>query len=149
MTTKTTITDPSGPAGAGPGLPGGLAEVARAFLPHEAQMAVALLQASGIAATAFDPNTHIMLPHHAVALGGLRVMVPADDLNRAAVLLAQVPQVVTHRRPVMVLALIVLTWWCGAAPIPAGLYVRQPASGQAAGSLRRDQPPLMTASGIS
>ncbi len=130
----TTTTDPAGPAFAGPDLRGGLVEVARAYLAHEAQMAVALLQASGIAATAFDPNTLNMLPNHAIALGGMRVMVPSDDFDRAARLLAGVPQVSSRRRPIMTVVLIVLTYLYGAAPIPSGLYVRRPETQQAAGS---------------
>lgn len=130
----TTTTDPAGPAMAGQDLQGGLIEVARAYLAHEAQMAVALLRASGIAATAFDPNTLNTLPNHAVALGGMRVMVPSDDLDRAARLLAEVPQVTTRRRPIMAVVLIVLTYFYGAAPIPSGLYVRRPELQRATGS---------------
>ena len=131
---KTTTTDPSGPASAGPDHTGGLIEVARAYLAHEAQLAVALLQAEGIAATAFDTNTHVMLPNHAVALGGLRVMVPSGDLDRALWLLSAVPQAGTRRRPAMVMLLIALTYLCGGAPIPSGLFLRRPETQLAAGS---------------
>lgn len=77
MTTDLTNT----PASAGV-FDGGWVEIARACLPHEALLAAALLQASGIPATTFDTDSHVMMPNRAVAFGGVRVMVPAVSKQR-------------------------------------------------------------------
>lgn len=105
---------------------GGLIEVARAYLPHEALLAVALLQAEGIFATTFDMNTHATMPAAVVALGGIRVMVPAADAERAAALLDAVPQTVSHFRPAIVVVFIALSYFSAVPPIPSGLFVRRP-----------------------
>ncbi|TKW68644.1 MAG: DUF2007 domain-containing protein [Paracoccus denitrificans] len=129
----TTTTDPAGPVPTGPLPRGALIDVARAFLPHQALLAVALLQSAGIGATAFDIDSHVNMPNRAVALGGIRVMVARDDFNDAAALLAEVPQSATRRRPWITVVLIAATYLWSAAPIPGGLYVRRPELSRDAG----------------
>ena len=124
MTTKTkTTADPSG----------ALTEVARSFRAPEAGLAAAMLRAAGIRAEVFDLHSHVMMANHAVAFGGLRVMVPESDLADAARLLDNVPQAASRPPPLLAAIFIFLVWWCGAAPVPGGLFLRRPDAGQAAG----------------
>lgn len=120
---KTTTTDPSQSRPAG-----GLIEVARSFHPQDAQLAVAVLNGAGIPAEAFDLHSIIMMPNRSVALGGNRIMVPADRADEAMALLAGIPQTSPTRRPLIKVILIALVYWCGAPPLPGGLYVRRPDS---------------------
>lgn len=107
---------------------GGPVVIAHAYRWHEAQMAVAMLRAAGIPADLADPLTHNMRPDAGLALGGMRLMVPVRHRDEALALLASVPPPPARLR----LGWALLVWWCGAAPMMSGLYLRRPEEARAA-----------------
>ena len=65
-------------------------EVARFSSLPEAEMAAALLQRHGIDARVPDRDTATVVAHMQLALGGLRVTAPADQITEARDLIEQV-----------------------------------------------------------
>lgn len=65
-------------------------EVARFSSLPEAEMAAALLQRHGIDARVPDRDTATVVAHMQLALGGLRVTAPADQITEARQLIDQV-----------------------------------------------------------
>jgi len=65
-------------------------EVATFLHPFEADLAQARLEAEGFVAVVADARTALPFPLHFLALGGVRVLVPAEDAPEARALLAQV-----------------------------------------------------------
>ncbi len=118
-TTKTT-TETAAEAGGGPVV------IAHAYRWHEAQMAVAMLRAAGIPADAAGSLIHNMMPQAGLALGGVRLMVPAQFRDEALELLASVAPPPARMRLGRAMLFAVLVWWCGAAPMMSGLYLRRP-----------------------
>ena len=116
-TTKTT-TETAAEAGGGPVV------IAHAYRWHEAQMAVAMLRAAGIPADAAGSLIHNMMPQAGLALGGVRLMVPAQFRDEALELLASVAPPPARMRLGRAMLFAVLVWWCGAAPMMSGLYLR-------------------------
>lgn len=119
-TTKTTTTKAMVRAGGGPVV------IAHAYRWHEAQMAVAMLRAAGIPADAADFLIHNMMPQAGLALGGVRLMVPAQFRDEALALLASVAPPPARMRLGRAMLFALLVWWCGAAPMMSGLYLRRP-----------------------
>ncbi len=118
-TTKTT-TETAAEAGGGPVV------IAHAYRWHEAQMAVAMLRAAGIPADAAGSLIHNMMPQAGLALGGVRLMVPAQFRDEALELLASVAPPPARMRLGRAMLFALLVWWCGAAPMMSGLYLRRP-----------------------
>lgn len=104
---------------------GPLTEIGRSFRPHEAYLAVAMLRAHGIVAQVFDDNSHRMMPEAALALGGMRIMVPVGQAGEAIELLDGVPQSPSRRSPLITVLLIAAVYWSGAPPTLSGLYLRR------------------------
>jgi hypothetical protein len=65
-------------------------EVARFTSLPEAEMAAGLLQRHGIDARVPDRDTATVVAHMQLALGGLRVTAPVDQINEARALIDQV-----------------------------------------------------------
>ena len=53
--------------------------IAHAYRWHEAALAVSLLQASGLSPAVLDGLAHSTMPHAGIALGGMRIVVPASQ----------------------------------------------------------------------
>ncbi len=122
-TTKTTTTEAVTEAeGAEAG--GGPLVIAHAYRWHEAQMALAMLRAAGIPADAAGSLIHNMMPEAGLALGGVRLTVPAQFRDEALALLASAPPAPARMRLGRAMLFAVLVWWCGAAPMMSGLYLR-------------------------
>lgn len=111
---------------------GGPVVIAHAYRWHEAQMAVAMLRAAGIPARADALHIHHMMPEAGLALGGMRLTVPPVQRDQALALLASVPLPPTRMGWRNALIFIALVWWCGAAPMMSGLYLRRPEEVRAA-----------------
>ena len=111
---------------------GGPVVIAHAYRWHEAQLATAMLRAAGIQAGITDPLVHNTMPESGLALGGMRLMVPPSQQNEALALLASVPLPETRMTLGRALLFAVLVWWCGAAPMMSGLYLRRPEIARAA-----------------
>ena len=89
-------------------------------------MAVAMLRAAGIPADAAGSLIHNMMPQAGLALGGVRLMVPAQFRDEALELLASVAPPPARMRLGRAMLFALLVWWCGAAPMMSGLYLRRP-----------------------
>ena len=106
---------------------GGPVVIAHAYRWHEAQMAVAMLRAAGILAETAAPLIHNMMPTAGLALGGVRLMVPASQRGEALALLQSVPAPPARRMGLgRILLFVVLYWWCEVGPMMSGLYLRRP-----------------------
>ena len=111
---------------------GGPVVIAHAYRWHEAQMAAAMLRAAGIPVEVADPLIHNMRPDAGLALGGMRLTVPASYHDEALALLASVPLPPARMSLGRAMLFVVLVWWCGAAPMMSGLYLRRPEIARAA-----------------
>lgn len=67
-----------------------LAEIAVLYDPEEAHVACGFLQANGIDAVLGDAETLSTLPLHRIALGGFRIIAPANQAHAARILLSKV-----------------------------------------------------------
>ena len=105
---------------------GGPVLIAHAYRWREAQMAVAMLRAAGIPADTTGSLIHNLMPDAGLALGGVRLIVPAQCRDEALALLASVPPPPARMRLGRALLFLVLVWWCGAVPMMSGLYLRRP-----------------------
>ena len=111
---------------------GGPVQIAHAYRWHEAQMAVAMLRAAGIPADTTCSLIHNLMPDAGLALGGVRLIVPAQCRDEALALLASTPLPRARMTLGRVLLFVVLFWWCGAGPMMSGLYLRRPEEARAA-----------------
>ena len=69
--------------------PAGLVPIAFVYSQPEASVLVATLRAYGIQAFAFDQDTIYVAPWLMTALGGIRILVPSEQEEDAAALLAE------------------------------------------------------------
>ncbi|HOP19274.1 MAG TPA: DUF2007 domain-containing protein [Amphiplicatus sp.] len=67
-----------------------LQRVASFYDPEEAHVACGFLNANGIDATVFDADTLTALPSYRVALGGIRIVAPAEQVEDARNLLEMI-----------------------------------------------------------
>lgn len=67
-----------------------------------------------------------------MATGGPVVIAHAYRWHEALALLASVPPPPARMRLGRALLFLVLVWWCGAAPMMSGLYLRRPEKARAA-----------------
>lgn len=114
--------------------------IAHAYRWHEAALAVSLLRASGLSVSVLDGQAHAAMPETGVALGGMRIVVPASQRSEALALLASVPLPRASMSAWAKLILVGMFLWIGAfsmrnvAPMMSGLYLRRPeADGSALG----------------
>jgi hypothetical protein len=70
--------------------PAALVPIARVYSQPEAAVLFATLRAYGFAAFRFDTDTIYVNPWLMLALGGIRILVPAEQLEDAVALLAEI-----------------------------------------------------------
>lgn len=105
--------------------------IAHAYRWHEAALSVALLQASGLSPAVLDGQAHSMMPHAGIALGGMRIVVPASQRDEAIAILSAVPEPRASLPIWVKLVFAFLFLWVGAlsfanvVPIMSGLYLRR------------------------
>lgn len=111
----TTTAEPSPDQGAG------LVLLASGFLLSEMSLVASAMRAAGFTVCLADDEMLRMLPSHGVALGGIRLFVPAPEADRAAAYLAALPQPRNPRRSWFYWAVLAfgLVWGgVGIAPVP-------------------------------
>lgn len=116
---------------------GDLVLIARAYRWHEAHMTASALQSAGIAAMVLDAQSHSTMPEAGLALGGMRIVVPASQSREADALVATLPQPVARLSLGAAIFLIATFWWIGifsfqnVGPMFSGVYQRRTAEAAA------------------
>ncbi|MDO5603543.1 MAG: hypothetical protein Q4G25_00135 [Paracoccus sp. (in: a-proteobacteria)] len=110
---------------------GPLCVIARGWLAVDVDLVVAAMRGAGYHAVALDRAIHGLHPDMALAMGGMRIAVPASQVVEASEFLAALPAPVSRMPIWRLVVFCLLVWWWQVPPVPSAIFLRDPEAGDA------------------